>query len=162
MDGARSVRYNPRVAVLASANERFHREVFAPLVRALVFKTSVGFGKSSKWVRFPYTSAYGAANRNVGMLGWPTNLARGWPTNLARGWPTNLARGWPTNLARGWPTNLARGWPTNLAKTDPPPRLARLARSVSAWGGCRVRDQTMTAVNCPSISPNAVIPILVT
>lgn len=29
--------------------------VFAPLVGALVFKTSVGFEQSSKWVRFPYT-----------------------------------------------------------------------------------------------------------
>src|SRR5262245_44327664 len=31
-------------------------EVFAPLVGALVFKTSGGFDKSSQWVRFPYTS----------------------------------------------------------------------------------------------------------
>ena len=29
--------------------------VFAPLVRALVFKTSGGFEQSSQWVRFPYT-----------------------------------------------------------------------------------------------------------
>ena|SRR6516162_6279540 len=31
--------------------------VFAPLVGALVFKTSGGFDKSSQWVRFPYTPA---------------------------------------------------------------------------------------------------------
>ena len=31
--------------------------VFAPLVRALVFKTSGGFEQSSLWVRFPYTPA---------------------------------------------------------------------------------------------------------
>ena len=31
-------------------------EVFAHLVMALVFKTSVGFEKGSMWVRFPYTS----------------------------------------------------------------------------------------------------------
>ena len=29
--------------------------VFAPLVGALVFKTSGGFEQSSLWVRFPYT-----------------------------------------------------------------------------------------------------------
>src|SRR5438270_9911907 len=29
--------------------------VFAPLVGALVFKTSGGFEQSSQWVRFPYT-----------------------------------------------------------------------------------------------------------
>jgi hypothetical protein len=31
--------------------------VFAPLVGALVFKTSGGFEQSSQWVRFPYTPA---------------------------------------------------------------------------------------------------------
>src|SRR5205085_5131834 len=31
------------------------RGVFAPLVGALVFKTSGGFEQSSQWVRFPYT-----------------------------------------------------------------------------------------------------------
>jgi hypothetical protein len=31
--------------------------VFAPLVGALVFKTSGGFEQSSLWVRFPYTPA---------------------------------------------------------------------------------------------------------
>src|SRR5947207_1887555 len=33
------------------------RGVFAPLVGALVFKTSGGFEQSSQWVRFPYTPA---------------------------------------------------------------------------------------------------------
>src|SRR5437660_3854061 len=34
------------------------REVFAPLVGALVFKTSGGFEQSSQWVRFPYTPVF--------------------------------------------------------------------------------------------------------
>ena len=54
MDGGGGLRYNPRV--VASEAPDNDLEVFAHLVMALVFKTSVGFGKSSKWVRFPYTS----------------------------------------------------------------------------------------------------------
>ena len=38
--------------------KRGQLEVFAPLVRALVFKTSGGFEQSSQWVRFPYTSVF--------------------------------------------------------------------------------------------------------
>ncbi len=39
----------------------FASGVFAPLVRALVFKTSGGFEQSSQWVRFPYTPVRPAA-----------------------------------------------------------------------------------------------------
>jgi hypothetical protein len=39
------------------------RGVFAPLVGALVFKTSGGFEQSSQWVRFPYTPAHDPSSR---------------------------------------------------------------------------------------------------
>src|SRR6516165_6904571 len=38
--------------------------VFAPLVGALVFKTSGGFEQSSQWVRFPYTPVSGFFHRS--------------------------------------------------------------------------------------------------
>src|SRR5262249_16086579 len=41
--------------------------VFAPLVGALVFKTSQGFEQSSLWVRFPYTPVTKT---------WPSNGGR--------------------------------------------------------------------------------------
>ena len=46
----------PAAARAARASARLHLlGVFAPLVGALVFKTSGGFEQSSLWVRFPYT-----------------------------------------------------------------------------------------------------------
>src|SRR5215470_7130332 len=50
--------------------------VFAPLVGALVFKTSGGFEQSSLWVRFPYTPDFLSperATRRADTPGGPTS-----------------------------------------------------------------------------------------
>src|SRR5262249_38165800 len=56
VDSRQQLRYNHKALKL----QRFPQKnkapgVFAPLVGALVFKTSGGFEQSSLWVRFPYT-----------------------------------------------------------------------------------------------------------
>ena len=52
-----------RLAFAAVSAEKKALGVFAPLVGALVFKTSGGFEQSSLWVRFPYTPVEPASVR---------------------------------------------------------------------------------------------------
>lgn len=97
IDCAATLCYNRKVLV----NQRFplknrHLGVFAPLVGALVFKTSVGFGKSSKWVRFPYTPVFqdsaldvphGATGPVIGTDGFPSPFSLWQPVSGRAGGP---------------------------------------------------------------------------
>src|SRR5438270_6149154 len=64
-------------------------EVFAPLVRALVFKTSGGFEQSSQWVRFPYTSV-SLFHKDLGQLDYPRS-SRGGQIQKAAAQPSAVA-----------------------------------------------------------------------
>ena len=58
MDEPSRLPYNRKVLKVSRFPRRFRAPgVFAPLVRALVFKTSGRFEKGCQWVRFPYTPA---------------------------------------------------------------------------------------------------------